>query len=496
MKIEPLYCTKMTVENGNNSLMEAERAEEHVQAHSAVFKKQLGLTDLVLTQILVIVGLPWIGAAAKLGSSHIVFWLLALLLFYVPQVIVVIYLNRLMPLEGGPYQWAKLSFGKFVGFIVAWNIWLSTLVINSMTGLSVATYFSYALGPDAAWLAESKWFIIVANVVIIGTLMVLTTIGLGVGKWVHNVGSVTIIIILAVLLALPFISLARGTLTEYNPLATAAPALSFFSLNILGKLSFAALFGFDSVAILAGECRNPRRTISQSVMIAAPIIALIYIFGTSSVLAFVQPADVDLISPAAQAISIGFSTLGVATHIAPLIILLLLVRELALTSFIFTTNTRLPMVAGWDHLLPVWFTKLHEKYKTPVNSILFIGIIMFAIGLSSLIAVGRQEAFQLLLNTALTFYALTYLVMFAIPLIGLRKGKDRPPLWVRVASSSGFLVTLNFVVLSIFPIIEVESWVSFSAKIISAILAANIIGVAIFIFAEKRWKRHNAPSAV
>jgi len=74
-------------------------------------KRELGLTDLALTQILFIVGLPWVGVAAKLGSAHVVFWLAAIVFFYIPSAIVVIYLNRLMPLEGGLYQWAKLRFG-------------------------------------------------------------------------------------------------------------------------------------------------------------------------------------------------------------------------------------------------------------------------------------------------------------------------------------------------------------------------------------------------
>src|SRR5262245_47633434 len=170
-------------------------AEQSIEAHSAVFKKELGLRDLLLTQILFIVGLSWVGtAAAKLGPSHIPFWLLAILLFYIPSAVVVIYLNRLMPLEGGLYQWAKLGFNEFTGFMVAWNLWLFVIVLTSEIGLQVATYLSYALGPNAAWLAGSKWFITVASFVIIGALVVISTIGLGVGKWVHNAGAVMMIV--------------------------------------------------------------------------------------------------------------------------------------------------------------------------------------------------------------------------------------------------------------------------------------------------------------
>jgi len=98
-----------------------ERAEQNVEQHSAALKKPLGLFDLVVTQILFVVGSSWVGTAAKLGPSHLFFWSLAILLFYIPQAAVVIYLNRLMPFEGGLYQWAKLGFNEFAGFLVGWN---------------------------------------------------------------------------------------------------------------------------------------------------------------------------------------------------------------------------------------------------------------------------------------------------------------------------------------------------------------------------------------
>jgi hypothetical protein len=89
-------------------------AEHLVELHSVELKKELRLADLVLTQILYIVGLAWIGYAAKLGPANVVFWLAAVILFYIPSGIVIIHLSREMPLEGGIYQWAKLRFGDFV----------------------------------------------------------------------------------------------------------------------------------------------------------------------------------------------------------------------------------------------------------------------------------------------------------------------------------------------------------------------------------------------
>src|SRR5436190_23608723 len=126
--------------------------EQRVEAESAVFKKELGLSDLVLTQILFIVGLPWVGVAAKQGQSHVVLWLVAILLFYIPSAVVVIYLNKQMPLEGGLYQWAKLGFSDLVGFMVAWNLWLFAILNTSEVGLQVTQYISYIAGPSGELL--------------------------------------------------------------------------------------------------------------------------------------------------------------------------------------------------------------------------------------------------------------------------------------------------------------------------------------------------------
>ena len=49
------------------------RAERDVEQQSAALKKPLALRDLVLTQILFVVGSGWVGAAAKLGSAHLFF---------------------------------------------------------------------------------------------------------------------------------------------------------------------------------------------------------------------------------------------------------------------------------------------------------------------------------------------------------------------------------------------------------------------------------------
>jgi hypothetical protein len=69
---------------------------------------------------------------------------------------------------------------------------------------------------------------------------------------------------------------------------------------------------------------------------------------------------------------------------------------------------------------------------------------------------------------------------------GLARLQSRPALWIRVAAASGFMMTLLNVVLSVFPIIEVESRLRFAIRISGVIVVANVIGAALFIAEEKK----------
>jgi glutamate:GABA antiporter len=460
-----------------------------VQAQSAGLRKELGLFDLVMAQVLLVIVLDFFGTAAKAGSAHVVFWLVAFVLFFIPLAMVVVHLNRLMPLEGGLYEWARLAFGDQIGFLVAWNLWLFVMLYVAVIGLVTTTFAAYALGPAAAWISSSQSLILTVSFVLILAMMLLAAFGLRVGKWLGNAGSIATLITLLVLIATPLLNLWRGTLAEYHPLRLTMPPLTLFSLSVFAKMMFGALSGFEYVAIFAGECRSPARNLARSVFITAPFIALLYIFATSSILAFVTPQAVDVVGPIPQALRLGSRAFGFAGFIVPFVIVLLFVNYPTSFSVYFSASTRLPMVAGWDHLLPAWFTRLHRTYKTPVNSILFLGAVTLAGSAAALIGVGPQEAYELLLTWGFTFYAVAYLALFAIPFLSRKDRGLRPGLWLRLAAVSGFLMTLLYVVLSIFPIIDVESSWRYSVKIASVVLGANLLGWGIYRAGRRKESR-------
>jgi amino acid transporter len=273
------------------------------------------------------------------------------------------------------------------------------------------------------------------------------------------------------------------------PIALSFPALSLLNLNILGKMAFGAFSGSESITVFSGELRDPQtaRAIKKSVWLAAPVVTAIFSLGTACVLAFARPESLDLVSPVAQNLSLGARSMGIiAGPVIPLVMLLLFISRTGAGSIVFNATSRLPMVAGWDHLLPEWFTRLHPRYKTPVGSILFVGILILIFAIVANVGVGSQESYQLLNNGSGICYALTYLVMFAIPLIA--RG-EKPSRSVRLAALSGLSMTLLYVVLSVFPIIDVQNGVAFTAKISAVIIGSNALGAAFFWNAQRRRKR-------
>src|ERR1041385_6253845 len=145
-----------------------------VEQKSSHLRQELGLTDLVLTQIMYVVGLSWVGAAGKLGTSQIPFWLAAMALFYVPQAVVVIYLSRRFPLEGGLYQWTKLSLGEGMAFLVGWNLWIYAIILLGELGISISNGVVYAIGSSGEALKGNHILIGATSGALLGVMVVLS----------------------------------------------------------------------------------------------------------------------------------------------------------------------------------------------------------------------------------------------------------------------------------------------------------------------------------
>jgi amino acid transporter len=459
------------------------RDANSVVQHSQELRRELGVADLLFAQIIMIVGGTWVGTAGKLGAAHLCYWLVAAALFFVPLVVVVLFLNRWAPLEGGLYQWAKLAFGDAVGFLVAFNLWLWAVVLMASLGLEMVVGLGYVSEPVKR-LGHSSVVTMGASLVVIAGVALAAMAGLRVGKRVHNAGGIVRLAAYAILLSLPLAAIVLGRPLRPEALRIEPPAPTLLGVNILAKMGFGAFSGMEYVAIFAGESRSPERSFARSVYLAAPIVTVMFLLGTSTVLAFVAPGDIDLIAPIPQVVSLAAGGMGAARHAATLVLVLLVLTMLAQGTAMFAGIARLPMVAGWDGLLPEWFTRLSPRSRVPTNSILFIAAVTALLAVAGLSGVGHQEAYQLFSSVALIAYALTYVVMFAIPIVG--RGMPRTSPLLRMAAASGLVMTLLFIVLAVFPIVAVESRTSFGLKVGGLVVVANALGIALFVAGKRR----------
>jgi amino acid transporter len=446
-------------------------------------------------QILIVFGAAWSGTAAHQAGSHVSFWLLGALFLFLPVAAVVQYCVQIWPFEGGVYQWTRHAFGPFAGFLSAWNLGAWVLLIVSSLGVSTASGLSYAFGPRAAWMAESHAVILSLNVSLFALIFLMSVPGLRIGRWVSHFGTFATLFVAGLLIVLlvahPHASHAHPHVSPQHPFSLQLPAVTLVSLNLFSKIAFNGFTALEQVAVFAGETRNAARSILRSAWIAAPIIALIYILMTGSLLTYTRADDVDLVNPIAQVIATAFGA-GVSTGndvdwgslFGRATILALTLALIAQFAVYIAETSRLPMVAAWDHLLPVWFTRLHPRYGTPTRSLAVISVLAVSFSLLASSGTAASEAFQLLATSSFVCYGINYLLMFAVPLlVGTRlslRPDLRPPLIVRVACVCGASVTVLAMIFNLVPIVNVaRPWV-FALKVGSAALVINVIGAVIY----------------
>ena len=177
--------------------------EEHATVAEAVhLKRSLGVMDLVLLFVVAIVNLNVVPTIAANGPVTIWLWLLALGFFFWPQGIAVVELSKRWPGEGGVYLWSKEVFGDFHGFFAGWCYWTNNVfyvptVILYLVGVAV-----FLGGDHAKQLADNAAFTFGVSLVILWILAWLNIRGLGVGKWVNNLGGIGTAIVGTALLVL------------------------------------------------------------------------------------------------------------------------------------------------------------------------------------------------------------------------------------------------------------------------------------------------------
>jgi amino acid transporter len=448
----------------------------------------LGRWDLVLLFVVAVTNLNIVPVVAAAGPPTLLLWVLALVLFFLPQGVAVIELSERYPGEGGVYLWTKREMGELHGFLSGWCYWTNNLfyvptVLFYLVGISV-----YAIGPKALPLAESRGYTLGVSLGLLWLMTVLNVRGLGVGKWVNNLGGIGTGIAALALIGLGLASAKPGAAS----LMMHAASLDWRFLSSFGVICF-ALVGLELGSVMGDEIRDPRRTLPGAVLIGGLVSGGLYLGATLAVLLALPKQEIGVVQGILQAATAMAESAGVAWIVAPLA-LVLTISVAGIASAWFAGSARIPFVAGVDRFLPPALGRLHPAHGTPHVALGVAAVLCSLVIAMSFLGATVKEAFVTLLDLAVVLQLVPFVYLY---LILLRDGPGGAaatpffPKWSLRASGIAGLATTGFgMVVAFVPSRQIDSVWVFEAKILIGLVIC--LGVAALLY--RRGARAAAPS--
>ncbi|MEO6678043.1 MAG: APC family permease [Pseudomonas sp.] len=326
------------------------------------------------------------------------------------------------PVAGSAYSYVRKAISPKLGFIAGWAVLLDYLFLPMAIWLIGAAYL------NSAFPAVPQWIWVLA---FIGITSAINIVGL---KLANGINALLMLVQALVLIAFVVLCIHYIGGDASTPLWTVKP---FFNGDMQMPLimSGAAIacysfLGFDAVSTLTEETRDPRRTIPRAIMLITLIGGLIFV-GVSY---FVQIAH-----PSFQFDNVDSAAYEIARNIGgdlfvSIFLIGLIVGQFASGLSAQASGSRLLFAMGRDGVLPKsFFGTLHEKFGTPVNSILLCAVVaLLALKLdvttsTSFINFGAFLAFSLVNLSVIFHYWIAgekkgprELVLFLVfPFIGL-----------------------------------------------------------------------------
>jgi amino acid transporter len=475
-------------------------------------RRVLGRMDLILLFVVAVFNLNVVPSIAANGGVTVWLWLISLVLFFWPQGIAVIELARRYPGEGGVYLWAKEVFGHFHGFLSGWCYWTNNMMYVPTVMLYFVGVSVFSLGSGLAALGDNKLFALITSLGLLILLVVLNIVGLGVGKWVNNLGAIGTGIAAVVLVGLGVVVWLRfGTTVSWADFQV--PNNPKFVLNSFGVICF-GLVGLELASVMGDEIENPQKTLPVAVAWGGVLSGLLYIGATLTLLIAISKGDINVLQGVVQAVGHMATRVGVPWIVAPFAIMLSLAIA-GIASAWLGGSARIPFVAGLDSYMPAWLGKVHPRYRTPYAALIvhaavsmvlvilnfsgwwlwnkFIGLsfvawilhsLGFAVANLAASETGVQETFQKLLSLAVVLQLIPFLYMFgALLKIALS------PSFVKacyskttliLSGSSGLVTTALGIALAFFPAQQVTSLRSYEIWMVGGTLL--FVGLAAFFF--------------
>jgi amino acid transporter len=428
------------------------REEAEGRAGAPHLRRALGQRDLVLLFVVAVLNLNTVPVVAVGGPVTVWMWLLALLLFFWPQGLAVIELSDRYPHEGGVYLWTKEIFGDFHGFMSGWCYWTNNIFYIPTLLLYVVGISVFIGGPHLQALGNDKLFVSVVAVTLLVAMTGLNILGLGVGKWVNNLGGIGSAATALVLIGLAIaVSHAHGSSLHASDFRVSG--VDFHLVNSFGVVCF-ALVGLELASVMGDEIHDPRRTIPGAVVWGGFISGVLYVGATVAVLLALPSRDIGAVQGIIQAVAHMADTITIGWLVPPIALLLTLAIA-GTTSAWLAGSARIPFVAGLDNYLPAALGKLHPRFATPYVALIVQGVVSCAVLAMSFMGSTVEEGYKVLLLLAVVLQLIPYLYIF-LALIRLAASRtyvrarySRPTLWT--AGISGLVVTAVGVVLAFVP---------------------------------------------
>ena len=159
------------------------------QAHVAL-PRELTLRDMVLFNVVAVVSLRWMATAAAAGPSSITLWVLAALLFFIPQGLAVSDLSARFPDEGGIYAWTKRAYGEGHGFMCGWCYWVNNILYYPNLLMSTAVVGAFVIGRGETALVDDWTYVLPATLAALWIAAGINIVGLKTGRWLQNLGAI------------------------------------------------------------------------------------------------------------------------------------------------------------------------------------------------------------------------------------------------------------------------------------------------------------------
>ena len=442
-------------------------------------KRALGRWDLVLLFVVAVVNLNVVPTISANGAVTVWLWILALLLFFWPQGIAVIELADRYPGEGGVYLWAKRIFGDFHGFLSGWCYWTNNVFYVPTVLLYFVGIAVFVAGPGNESLADRPAFTFPASIALLALLVVLNILGLGVGKWVNNLGGIGTAITATVLTVLGGMVAYRYGITVH-----AADFRIPGDIRLVGAFGVICfgLVGLELGSVMGDEIEDPKHTLPGAVALGGFICGLLYIGATLTLLLALPKNQIGVLAGVMQAVSQMANQLGVGWLASPFALLLSL-SIAGIASAWLSGSARIPFVAGLDSYLPEGLGKLHPRYATPYVALIVHATLSALFLAMSFVGAQVKEAFVTMLDLAVVLQLIPFLYMYAglIRLAGRSEAAGHySKKTILLAGWCGLLTTVLGVAVAFVPSHQIDSIWLFEVKMVVGTLF--FVGLAAFFF--------------